>query len=210
MKVLKDRIIKNYNFLLKKGMNLGSEGNISIKYNEKVFITPSGIDIKKLKTENISEIDFNGNVTNGVKPSSELDLHLLIYKKRKDVNSIVHCHSDWASILSCMRQKIKKFHYMIAEFGGDDIKCSKYATFGTTKLANLVLAACRNRKGCLIANHGQISLGHDIDEAVHLSLALEKLAKQYYFCLLSKNFKLLNSNEISDVLKKFTHYKSKH
>ena len=92
----------------------------------------------------------------------------------------------------------------------DDIKCSKYATFGTTKLANFVLEACRNRKGCLIANHGQISLGENIDEAVHLSLALEKLAKQYYFCLLSKNFKLLSSNEITNVLKKFAYYKSKH
>ena len=99
---------------------------------------------------------------------------------------------------------------MIAEFGGDDIKSSKYATFGTTKLANLVLAACRNRKGCLIANHGQISLGKNIDEAVHLSFALEKLAKQYYFCLLSKNLKLLSSKEIRSVLKKFAYYKSKH
>ena len=99
---------------------------------------------------------------------------------------------------------------MIAEFGGDDIKCSKYATFGTTKLANFVLEAWRNRKGCLIANHGQISLGENIDEAIHLSLALEKLAKQYYFCLLSKNLKLLSSKEIGSVLKKFANYKSKH
>ena len=210
MKMIKETIIKNYNLLLKKGMNLGSEGNISIKYEEKIFITPSGIDIKNLKNENISVIDFEGNVKNGIKPSSELDLHLLIYKKRKEVSSIVHCHSDWASILSCMRQRIKRFHYMIAEFGGDDIKCSKYATFGTTQLANFVLSACRDRKGCLIANHGQISLGENIDEAIHLSLALEKLAKQYYFCLLSKNFKLLSSNEISNVLKKFAQYKSKH
>ena len=210
MKIIKNTIIKNYNLLLEKGMNLGSEGNISIKFRDKVFITPSGIDIKNLKTENISIIDSEGHLRNGVKPSSELDLHLLIYKKRKEVNSIVHCHSDWASILSCMRQRIKKFHYMIAEFGGDDIKCSKYATFGTTKLADFVLTACRNRKGCLIANHGQISLGENIEEAVHLSLALEKLAKQYYFCLLSKNFKLLSNNEISNVLKKFNNYKPKH
>ena len=83
MKIIKETIIKNYNLLLKKGMNLGSEGNISIKFKEKIFITPSGIDIKNLKTEDISIIDFEGNVNNGVKPSSELDLHLLIYKKRK-------------------------------------------------------------------------------------------------------------------------------
>ncbi len=210
MKIIKEKIIKNYNFLFKKGMNLGSEGNISIKFEQKVYITPSGIDIKNLKTENISITDLEGKIKNGVKPSSEIDLHLLIYKKRTEINSIVHCHSNWATILSCMRKKIKKFHYMIAEFGGDDIKCSEYATFGTKKLANLVLSACRNRKGCLIANHGQICLGKNIDEAIHLSLALEKLAKQYYFCLLSKNFKLLTKKEISDVSKKFLFYKSKH
>ena len=73
----------------------------------------------------------------------------------------------------------------------------KICNFGTTKLANFVLEACRNRKGCLIANHGQISLGENIDEATHLSLALEKLAKQYYFCLLSKNFKLLSSKKLA-------------
>ena len=86
-------------------MNLGSEGNISVKFKEKVFITPSGIDIKNLKTENISEIDFDGNVKNGVKPSSETRFTFINLIKKKKVNSIVHCHSDWASILSCMRRK---------------------------------------------------------------------------------------------------------
>ena len=101
MRIIKETIIKNYKLLLQKGMNLGSEGNISVKFKEKVFITPSGVDIKNLKIENISIVDFEGNLNNRVKPSSELDLHLLIYKKRKEINSIVHCHSDWASILSC-------------------------------------------------------------------------------------------------------------
>ena len=70
MRIIKETIIKNYKLLLKGGMNLGSEGNISVKFKEKVFITPSGIDIKNLKTENISIIDFDGNINNGVKPSS--------------------------------------------------------------------------------------------------------------------------------------------
>ena len=99
---------------------------------------------------------------------------------------------------------------MVAVAGGEDIKCTKYATFGTKNLSKNIIKALKNRSACLIANHGQISLGENIDEAVHLSLALEKLAKQYYFCLLSKNFKLLSSNEITNVLKKFAYYKSKH
>ena len=207
MRIIKERIIKNYNLLLQKGMNLGSEGNISVKFKEKVFITPSGVDIKNLKIENISIVDFEGNLNNRVKPSSERDLHLLIYKKRKEINSIVHCHSDWASILSCMRQKIKKFHYMIAEFGGDDIKCSKYATFGTTKLANFVLEACRNRKGCLIANHGQIAFGEILENTVELAQEIENICHQYINAIRIGIPKILSKKEMKIVLGKFKNYK---
>ena len=81
---------------------------------------------------------------------------------------------------------------MVAEFGGNDIKCSKYARFGSKKLARNVLEACESRRGCLIANHGQICFGRNIKEAVDLSVALEKLSKQFYFCLLQKKFTNLN------------------
>ena len=78
----------------------------------------------------------------------------MLYQKREDVGAVVHCHSDWASILSCLRKNILQFHYMVAEFGGNDIKCAEYATFGTKKLAKNVIKAIKNRKGCLLANHG--------------------------------------------------------
>ena len=146
---------------------------------------------------------------NRIKPSSEIDLHLLLYKERNELSSIVHCHSNWASILSCLRVNILSFHYMVAEFGGDDIKCSKYATFGTKKLAKFVVNSAKNRNGCLIANHGQICFGKNIKEAMHFSQALEKLSKQYYFCILSKKLKKLNKKEMNEVLKIFPSYKSK-
>ena len=209
MKIIKKQIIENYKLLLQKGFNIGAEGNISVRSGEKVFITPSGLDIKDLQPENISIVNIKGKIINKIKPSSEIDLHLQLYRNRDEFNSIVHCHSNWASILSCMREDIKKFHYMIAEFGGDNIKCSKYATFGTKKLATYVLKACELRKGCLIANHGQICMGKDINEAVHLSQALEKLSKQYYFSLLSKKINYLSRNQINDVLKIFPSYKPK-
>jgi L-fuculose-phosphate aldolase len=97
---------------------------------------------------------------------------------------------------------------MVAEFGGTDIRCSKYATFGTKKLAELVLDAIKERKGCLIANHGQICLGGDIDEALHLSNSLEKLSKQYYFCMASKQIKLLSRDQMKDVVNSFASYKT--
>ena len=209
MKRIQEEIISNYKLLLELGYNIGAEGNISIKDGEEIYITPSGVDIKDLTKEKIAIVDLKGNSKNDVKPSSEIDLHLLLYKERNEFSSIVHCHSNWASILSCLRINILSFHYMVAEFGGDDIKCSKYATFGTKKLAKYVVTSAKDRSGCLIANHGQICFGKNIKEAIHFSQALEKLSKQYYFCILSKKLKKLNRKEMNEVLNLFPTYKSK-
>ena len=202
------QIIETYRRHLEIGLNIGSEGNISIRKNKLIYITPSGINIENLKEENISVIDIKGKKKNKIKPSSELDLHLMLYQNREDIGSIVHCHSDWASTLSCLRKNIPQFHYMIAEFGGKDIKCAEYANFGTKKLAENVLKAIKDRKGCLLANHGQICVGKNLEEASHLSIALEKLSKQYFFCILSKEIKMLSDDEMNDVLKSFSDYKS--
>ena len=208
MKSISIQIIETYKRLLDMSLNIGSEGNISVKKEDRVYITPSGIDIKDLQEEDISIIDLNGLKQNNIKPSSELDLHLTIYQSRKEICSVVHCHSQWASTLSCLRTNIPQFHYMIAEFGGKDIKCAQYATFGTKKLAKNVLNAIKERKGCLLSNHGQICIGKNLDEATHLSNALEKLSKQYFFCLLSKKLKLLSNDEMNEVLELFSDYKS--
>ena len=153
---------------------------------------------------------MDGIKNNKIKPSSEVDLHLMLYKNRDEIRSVVHCHSEWASILSCQRKDILQFHYMVAEFGGRDIKCAEYATFGTKKLAKNVLKAIKKRKGCLMANHGQICVGKNLEEASHLSIAPEKLSKQYFFCLLSKKFKMLSDLEMKEVLESFSGYKLKH
>ena len=210
MKSISRQIIETYKKHLDIGLNIGSEGNISIRENQKIHITPSGIDIKNLREEHISIVDLNGIKKNKIKPSSEVDLHLMLYQKREDVGAVVHCHSDWASILSCLRKNILQFHYMVAEFGGKDIKCAEYATFGTKKLAKNVIKAIKNRKGCLLANHGQICIGKNLEEASNLSIALEKLSKQYFFCLLSKKFKMLTDNDMKEVLESFSEYKFKH
>ena len=210
MKTVGLQIIETYKKHLDIGLNVGSEGNISIRENQKVYITPSGIDIKDLKEEQISIVNLDGIKSSRTKPSSEVELHLMLYKNREDIGSVVHCHSDWASTLSCLRKDILQFHYMVAEFGGNDIKCAEYATFGTKKLAKNVLKAIKKRKGCLMANHGQICVGKNLEEASHLSIALEKLSKQYFFCLLSKKFKMLSDLEMKEVLKSFSGYKLKH
>ena len=206
---IKLEIIHSMRYLQKNQMNLGSEGNISVRFNNGFFITPSAINPPFLKKSNIVYKDFNKTFSSNQKPSSEWRMHQSIYKMKSDVNAIVHCHSMWSSILSCLRKKIPSFHYMVAEIGGKDIKCSRYATFGSEQISKNILQALEERKGCLISNHGQISIGNSLDEAIHLSFAIEKLSKQFYHCLISKNYKLLNSKQISDSLLLFKEYKGR-
>ncbi len=210
MKKIKIEVIKALKKTVEKKLNIGSEGNVSFRYKDTVFITPSGIDTNKIDISQISEVDLSGEIKNKRKPSSEIHMHLYLYRNIHEINSIVHCHSLWASILSCARKKIPAFHYMIAEFGGNDIKCAEYATFGTQRLARNVLGVMKKRAGCLISNHGQLTVANNLEEAVNLSIALEKLSKQYFFCCLQKGTKNLTNKEMIKVSKLFKDYKSKH
>ncbi len=207
---IKKEIVFTAKKLVDIGFNLGAEGNLSIRKNKNIYITPSGIDAYDLTIKQICILDQTGKLKSKSKPSSETNLHLMLYENRKDINAIVHTHSTWASILSCLRIKIPSFHYMIAEFGGNEIPCSKYSTFGTLELAKNVTKALGNKKGCLISNHGQITVGENLEEAFYLSKSIEKLSKQFYFCYLSQNTKLLDKSEMNKVIKLFKTYKAKH
>ena len=207
---LKNNIVHASKKTLDLGLNCGSEGNVSVRRKDTVFITPSGIETDSLNESLISEVDINGHVKNNKKPSSEILMHLYIYRNRPEISSIVHCHSIWASILSCSRKKIPSFHYMVAEFGGNDIKCAEYATFGTRKLANNVLKVLKDRNGCLISNHGQLTIANNLKDALNLAVSLEKLSKQYYFSSFLKGNKILSGKEMHKVLELFKDYKVKH
>ena len=165
-KTLKEKIIFGLKFLKKKSLNLASEGNISIRTTGGFYISPSAVSPEKIKSKDIVFINSKNTIEGSSKPSSEWKMHSLIYKEKKDIKAIVHSHSIWASSVSCLRERIPPFHYMIAELGGDDIPCAKYALFGSDKIARNVLNSLKNRKGCLMENHGQITIGKSIEEYV--------------------------------------------
>ncbi len=207
MKSIGLQIIETYKKHLDIGLNIGSEGNISIRDNQKVYITPSGIDIKDLKEKHISVLDLDGIKNNKIKPSSEVDLHLMLYKNRDESRSVVHCHSDWASTLSCLRKDILQFHYMVAEFGGNDIKCAEYATFGTDELSINILKALEKRKACLMSNHGQVAFGTNLKQAFELAEEVENICHQYIIALKIGKPKILSWAEMNKILDKIKHYK---
>ena len=187
-------------------------GNISIrsKLNNKAgfFISPSGKKNLELTIKDIVFVSLNGDIEKNKKPSSEWRFHLDLYNST-ECNAIVHAHSKFAVICSCLYKKIPSFHYMIALTGKKNIKVANYALFGSKKLSTNILDSIRGSQSCLISNHGQISLGSNLPDAYELANEVELLCEYYYYCRLQKHPKILNNKEMQSVLNKIKSYKSK-
>ena len=116
---------------------------------------------------------------------------------------MLHAHSRFAVSLACLRRDIPAFHYMIALFGGDTLRCAEYATFGTQALSDNALAAMQERNACLLANHGMLVFGRDLAHAEYLGSELELLCEQYWrACQLGQPF-ILDTAEMAVILEKF-------
>ena len=207
MKLQKKEIIKFAKMLNDKKLSALRSGNISIRYKNGFLITPSGQKYSSLKVKDIVFVNLKGEFNNKQKPSSEWRFHQDIYISKTNAKAIVHSHSTNATALSTHNKKIPSFHYMVALAGGSDIKCAKYATYGTRELSKNILKALKNRFACLIANHGQITFGSSLAEAFELAEEVDNLAKQYIKSLLLGRPKLLSLNEMKKVLKKSKSYK---
>lgn len=206
---LRQAIIQQARWMNSSGLNQGLSGNISVRYQNKLLITPSGRAYETLEPEHIAQIDLKQGYDSwqGVfKPSSEWRIHFDILNSRPEINAVVHTHSTFATALSITRRPIPAIHYMIALFGGNDIRCAAYATFGTAALSQLALAALQDRLGCLLANHGMIALGTSLPKAMWQAQELETLAKQYYFALQIGNPIILSDTDIEAARLKFSGY----
>lgn len=177
----REDIVKYGKKLLERNLTTGTGGNISIYNREEdlVAISPSGIDYFQTKPEDVVVLNLRGEVIDGNrKPSSELMLHLIMYKNREDLNSIVHTHSIYATSVSCMNQDLPPVHYMIA-VAGENVRCAKYATFGTEELAINAFESMKDRNAVLLANHGLLSGGGSIKQAFKIAEDIEFVAEIY-------------------------------
>ena len=203
----KKEVIKFAKMLNDKKLSALRSGNISMRYKNGFLITPSGQKYSSLKVKDIVFINLHGEYNKNQKPSSEWKFHQDIYISKKKANAIVHSHSTNATALSTHNKKIPPFHYMVALAGGTDIKCAKYATYGTRELSKNILKALKNRSACLIANHGQIAFGQNLSDAFELAEEVDNLAKQYIKALVLGRPKLLSLNAMKKVLSKSKTYK---
>lgn len=197
--------------LATSGLSPGSTGNASLRIAEGMLISPTGLACDAISPAQLVVVDEQGQVPAGqLRPSSEWPMHQAIYRAFPAAMGVVHCHSRYATTLASLRKSIPPYHYMIAVAGGDSIPCADYATFGTPELAAAIVRALQNRKACLMANHGQISYGSSVDEALGLALQVEDLAAGYYQCLNLGEPHLLSSAEMQAVLDKFQGYGQQH
>jgi len=189
-------------------------GNISVRAKEKgingFYITPTGMKYSTLKIKDIVFVSLKGifDKKKG-KPSSEWRFHQDIYVNKKEAKAIVHAHSTCATAVSSHQKNIPAFHYMVAIAGGEDLKCTKYATFGTKELSKNIIKALKNRTACLIANHGQVAFGDNLEKAFELAQEIENICHQYINALRIGIPKILSKKEMKIVLGKFKNYKKR-
>ena len=203
---LRKQIISTALAMNSLGINRGTSGNVSARWETGFLITPSGLRYQDTRPSDIVFVDPGGKATGSRPPSSEWRFHHDIYRSRSDAHAVVHTHSSFATTLACLGKDVPAFHYMIAVAGGDNIRCAPYATFGTQQLSTNALKALKNRNACLLANHGMISTGTTLDKALALTVEVEALCEQYWRVLQVGKPKILSAREMRTVLRKFANY----
>ena len=210
MKNERENLLKVAQKLIETGLNKGTAGNASVRLKENgsdgFLVTPSGMAVEDMSAASMVKMQFDGSYEQGKIPSSEWRFHRDILASRTDVNAIVHTHSMFATTLACLHKDIPPFHYMIAVVGGDTIRCAPYALFGSQALSDNALAALIDRKACLLANHGMIALGRDLDDALAVSVEVENLCEQYWRALQLGEPHILTEAEMREVFQQFRGY----
>src|SRR3974390_3520510 len=181
------------------GINQGTSGNISLRHEDGMLITPTSTPYDAMRPEDIVFMKLDGGPDGRQRPSSEWRFHRDILHSRPEANAVVHARPPFSTMLAIMGLEIPPVHYMIACAGGDSIRCAPYATFGTEELSRQAVTALQDRFACLLAHHGMIAIGPSLSKAMWLAVEVEALARQYHGCLQIGTPPLLSSEEIERV-----------
>jgi L-fuculose-phosphate aldolase len=175
---IKRAIIVKCRLLEKLGCFVGTWGNVSVRVEEGFIITPSRISYDVMEPGDFVTVNLNGTVLSGHRlPSSETEIHRAIYRKKQDVGAVIHSHSPYASAVSCLHWSIPPFVEDLAQVVGGRVNCTRYVPAGRhVKIAKAVAAGIGKANAVLLANHGVIACGRNLDEAFVTSQILEKAA----------------------------------
>jgi len=205
LKQEREDIVKYGNKMIEQGLTTGSGGNISVFNREKglIALSPSSMHYTDVVPEDVIVIDLEGNIVAGKRsPSTEISMHLMVYKHRRDVNSVVHTHSIYATAVACMGWNLEPVHYMLA-IAGPVVKCSKYELYGTEGLAHYALEALGNNGACLLGNHGLLAASATLEKAFSIAEHLEYVAHLHVLTKGLGTPNILTQEQMAAVMDKF-------
>ena len=205
----REAIVTTCQELSRTGLVVGTAGNVSVRAGDLVAVSPSGLRYADLAPELVGVHRLDGTAVDApLAPSSELPLHLGIYAARPECGAVVHTHSPAATALSALADEVPAVHYYVAMFGGP-VRVAPYATYGTAQLAGNAVEALRDRTGCLLGNHGAVTVGTDLATAHDRSVYLEWLCDVYLRASSAGSPRLLPAAEIAAVAVKMAGYGQK-
>jgi L-fuculose-phosphate aldolase len=196
---LLDEIIRCARRMSDDGLVLGTAGNISVRLDDEIVITPSSMPYELIERSDLCVLDLSGRLLDGRRrPSSESPLHTQVYRTT-DAAAVVHTHSPFATTLACAIDVLPAIHYAIHRFGGDTVRVAEYERFGSDELADKVAFALKDRRGALLRNHGAVTYGSSLTEAYDLAVLLEWLSRIYWQAKQLGEPRLLTTAEIDEV-----------
>jgi L-fuculose-phosphate aldolase len=203
---MRDDVARLYKRVAARGLIVGSSGNVSGRMRDgtTMVITPSGCDPESVA--DLTAMSMDGTVLEGGAPSSEWAMHAAVYRVCPEAAFIVHTHADACTSLACLGSPLPAFHYMVVQFGGADVRCAPYVTFGTPALAEMAAEAIQGRSACLLANHGMIVCAATATQALSRAVLLETLCRQYLLALSAGTPRLLTAREMLDAQERFGSY----
>lgn len=204
----REQIVEYGKKLITSNLTKGTGGNLSIYNREQqlIAISPSGIDYFKVQPEDVVILNIQGEIVDGDRlPSSEFEMHRIFYANREDIDAIIHTHTMYATTLACLNWNLPAVHYMIA-VAGPDIRCAKYATYGTKELAINAYEAMKDRKAVLLANHGLLAGAKDLANAFNITEEIEYCAELYYRTKSIGEPVILDNKEMTMMMEKFKTY----
>ena len=204
----REMVVKYCKMLVTHNLTRGTGGNISACDREKglMAISPSGMDYFETEPEDVTVLDLEGKIVDGKRsPSTEVDMHRILYAQRHDIGAVVHTHSTYATTLACLHKELPPVHYLIG-FAGHGVRCTKYAPFGSMELARHALSGIRDRYAVLLGNHGLLAAGPDMRYAFNTAEETEFVCEIYCRALSTGDPVLLTKDDMDVVLEKFKTY----
>ncbi|MCL2011134.1 MAG: L-fuculose-phosphate aldolase [Synergistaceae bacterium] len=210
LREIRGEIIEYGKKAVQSGLTRNTGGNLSVcdRSSGIMAVTPSGIGYFEIQPEQIVLIDVqSGKVVDGdAVPSSERDMHRIFYKYRDDLNAIIHTHTTFAAAVSALNWALPPIHSLVASAGGMDVRCARYATYGTVALAKNAFEAMEGRKAVLLANHGLLTGGSNLAEAFAVTEDIEFCCELFYRAKCIGKPVLLPLDEMAGMLELFKDY----